>query len=124
MDSDINAYYLGTAHVQRRHLNYAERAGQPDDCIGCCITDTEHHLPALIADSDLKHALHQSGVEEYELYHFASHPKLQLSVTTTLPCLHGRYRLQNTTVRQDSWDEWWLVDLYSSGTAILHVGAS
>lgn len=117
---EIETYFLGVARVQLFHLQYAERPDQPDDCIGCCVSDQLHHVPALIASCDLEKALGDSGTANHELYRVAEHPMLPLPRSMLLPCLHGKHWLCGPRAKGNL-DDWWTVDLYSSGTVVRQV---
>jgi hypothetical protein len=109
-------YYLGTAQVALQHLNYSPCSAKPDDCVGCCISDIEHNLPALISPSTYHDCLVGAGISPDALYAIGLSPRLTLPIGLELPCLHGRFRLEMAK-RDESQGEndWWLVDLYSSG---------
>jgi hypothetical protein len=111
--------YLGTAQVRLRNLCYSSSSTKPDDCVGCCISDIEHNLPALISPSDYHDCLDGAGVSSDALYAIGFPPRLALPIDLELPCLHGRFRLE-TAKRNESQgeDDWWLVDLYSSGESM------
>lgn len=120
MDSRLekSRYYLGTAQVALQNLYYSHSSTETDDCTGCCIADEEHNLPALIEPSYLHQLLASSATSESALHRIGPLLRLDLPASVELPCLHGRFRLD--TSKQDSsssrLDEWWTVDLYSSGT--------
>jgi hypothetical protein len=109
-------YYLGTAQVRFRNLYYSPSSTKPDDCVGCCISDIEHNLPALISPLEYHDSLVGASISSDALYAIGSSPRLALPINLELPCLHGRFRLE-TAKRDESQgeDNWWLVDLYSSG---------
>ncbi|XP_014551494.1 hypothetical protein COCVIDRAFT_112713 [Bipolaris victoriae FI3] len=109
-------YYLGTAQIRLLNLCYSTAGSDPDDCVGCCISDIEHNLPALISNPEYQNCLNKAGISTHELYAVGNSPRLVLSGDIQLPCLHGRFRLE-TAKRDRSQDQndWWLVDLYSSG---------
>jgi hypothetical protein len=111
--------YLGTAQVRLRNLCYSSSSTKPDDCVGCCISDIEHNLPALISPTEYHDYLVSAGVSPDALYAIGFPPKLALPTDLELLCLHGRFRLE-TAKRDESQgeDDWWLVDLYSSGESI------
>jgi hypothetical protein len=112
-------YYLGTAHVRFRNLYYSPSSTKPDDCVGCCISDIEHNLPALIRPSEYHDCLASAGITSDALYAIGLSPRLALPIDLELPCLHGRFRLE--TAKSDELqgeNEWWLVDLHSSGESI------
>lgn len=117
-------YYLGTAHIKLRNLYYSVSDTEPDDCVGCCISDLEHNLPALIGSSEYLDCLAGAGISPDALYAVGLSPRLALPGGVELPCLHGRFRLE--TAKRDgpqSQDDWWLVDLYSSGKNIILLSA-
>jgi hypothetical protein len=109
-------YYLGTAQVRFRNLYYSPSNAKPDDCVGCCMSDIEHNLPALICPSEYHDCLVGAHISSDALYAIGSSPRLALPIGLELPCLHGRFRFE-TAKRDESQgeDDWWLVDLYSSG---------
>jgi hypothetical protein len=109
-------YYLGTAQIQLLHLRYRASSTEPDDCIGCCTSDLEHNLPALITSAEYWDCLAGAGVSPNALYAVGKAPRLALPSGVELLCLHGRFRLD--AAKRDgsqSQEDWWLVDLYSSG---------
>jgi hypothetical protein len=112
-------HYLGTAQVRLRNLCYSPSSTKPDDCVGCCISDIEHNLPALISPSEYHDCVVSADISPHALYAIGLSPKLALPVGLELPCLHGRFLLE-TAKRFESQGEndWWLVDLYSSGENI------
>ncbi|KAF5844344.1 hypothetical protein GGP41_004537 [Bipolaris sorokiniana] len=108
-------YYLGTAQIRLLNLCYSASASDPDDCVGCCISDVEHNLPALIGYFEYQNFLDEAGISKHALYAVGYPPRLVLSGDIQLPCLHSRFRLE--TAKRDrsrNQDDWWLVDLYSS----------
>lgn len=112
-------YYLGTAQIRLLNLCYSASASDPDDCVGCCISDVEHNLPALIGYFEYQNFLDEAGISKHALYAVGYPPRLVLSGDIQLPCLHSRFRLE--TAKRDrsrNQDDWWLVDLYSSGKKI------
>ena len=109
-------YLLGVVMIHPGSLYYVEEENQPDDCNGCCMSNSEHHMPALITRNDFSQALHESNILEHEVYHVTKHPKLQLSQPLRLPCLHGQSRLVHAL--RDSSANWIPVDLYSSGISL------
>ena len=109
-------YYLGTAQIRLLNLCYSTSSSDPDDCVGCCISDVEHNLPALISNPEYQNCFNNAGISTHELYAVGKSPRLVLSSDIQLPCLHGRFRLE--TAKRDgshNQNDWWLVDLYSSG---------
>lgn len=109
-------YYLGTAQIKVLNLCYSAPTTDLDDCEGCCISDLQHNLPALIGLSDYQDCLTRANITTDTLYAVGLSPKLTLPKDVELPCLHGRFRLE--AVKQEgsqSQDNWWLVDLYTSG---------
>ena len=111
-------YYLGTAQVRLGNLCYSTSSTTPDDCVGCCISDIQHNLPALISSSDYNDCLVDTCISS-NAYAIGLSPRLALPIGLKLPCLHGRFRLE-TAKRDESRgeDDWWLVDLYNSGESI------
>jgi len=115
-------YYLGTAQIRVLNLYYSASSTEPDDCIVCCISDLEHNLPALIDPSTYHDYLTSAGISSDALYAIGLSPKLSLPSTIELPCLHGKFRLE--TAKRDGpqgQEDWWLVDLYSSGESTIFV---
>jgi hypothetical protein len=115
-DTTLSQFYLGTVQVRLRNLCYNFSSIVADDCTGCCISDIEHNLPALISLSDYHDSLSRSEVPERMVYQVGSPPKLLLPDSFELPCLHGYFRLD--LAKRDNLstlDDWWLVDLYQSG---------
>ena len=113
-------YYLGTAQICLLNLSYSASGSDPDDCVGCCISDVEHNLPALIDYPDYQDFLDGAGISTDALYAVGHSPRLVLRDDIQLPCLHGRFRLE--TAKRDrsrNQDDWWLIDLYSSGKTII-----
>jgi hypothetical protein len=112
-------YYLGTAQVGLQHLYYSPCSTKPDDCVGCCISDIEHNLPALISPSAYQDCLAGAGISSDALYAIGLSPRLALPTGLELPCLHGRFRLETAKRHElQGENDWWLVDLYSSGESI------
>ncbi|KAJ6284206.1 hypothetical protein J3E71DRAFT_171788 [Bipolaris maydis] len=108
-------YYLGTAQIKVLNLCYSAPTTDLDDCEGCCISNLQHNLPALIGLSDYQDCLTRANITTDTLYAVRLSPKLTLPKDVELPCLHGRFRLE--AVKQEgsqSQDNWWLVDLYTS----------
>ncbi|CAN9292934.1 unnamed protein product [Alternaria alternata] len=108
-------YYLGTAQIRLLHLRYRASSTEPDDCIGCCTSDLEHNLPALITSAEYWDCLAGAGVSPNALYAVGKAPRLALPSGVELLCVHGRFRLD--AAKRDgsqSQEDWWLVDLYSS----------
>jgi hypothetical protein len=111
--------YLGTAQVRLRNLCYSSNSTKPDDCVGCCISDIEHNLPALISPSEYHDYLVGADVSPDALYAIGFPPRLALPTDLELPWLHGRFRLETAKGDESQGeDDWWLVDLYSSGENI------
>jgi hypothetical protein len=112
-------YYLGTAQIRLLNLHYSESSTEPDDCVGCCLSDLEHNLPALISSSEYRDCIAGASISPDALYAVGKSPRLALPSGVELPCLHGRFRLE-TAKRNGSQspNDWWLVDLYSSGESI------
>jgi hypothetical protein len=109
-------YYLGTAQVRLRNLCYSPSNAKPDDCVGCCISDIEHNLPILISPSEYHDCLIGAGISPDALYAIGLSPKLALPIDLELPCLHGRFLLETAKgFGSQGENDWWLVDLYSSG---------
>lgn len=109
-------YYLGTAQIKVLNLCYSAPTTDSDDCDGCCISDLEHNLPALIGFSDYQDCLTSASITADTLYAVGLSPKLALPKGVELPCLHGRFRLEAAKRGgSQSQDDWWLVDLYTSG---------
>jgi hypothetical protein len=115
-DGELSQYYLGTAQVRLKNLRYSSSSTISDDCTGCCISDVEHNLPALITSSEYYESLSNSNISKHTLYEIGIPPRLSLPSILELPCLHGRFRLEFAK-KDDSnrIDDWWLVDLYRSG---------
>jgi hypothetical protein len=115
-DSELSLYYLGTAQVRLQNLRYRTSAIESDECMGCCISDLEHNLPALITPFEYHQSLVSSNVSEQALYQIGPPPRLSLPEDLELPCLHGRFRLELAREGSSSnLDDWWSVDLYKSG---------
>lgn len=110
--------FLGVAWIQVSHLKFVASAEQPDDCFGCCLSDIEHNIPAFIHPADYRKAISESKIDKASLYHIKLHPKLLLPPLLQLPCLHGRYRLENAKSKGDQDQDWFCVDLYSQDTAV------
>ncbi|EOA87841.1 uncharacterized protein SETTUDRAFT_39292 [Exserohilum turcica Et28A] len=120
-------YYLGTAQINVLNLCYSAPTTDLDDCEGCFISDFQHNLPALIGFSDYQDCLTSANITTDTLYAVGMSPKLTLPKGVELLCLHGRFRLEAAKREgSQSQDDWWLVDLYTSGDCIiflLHVAA-
>jgi len=113
---EISRHYLGTAQVRLPNLRYSSSSTEPDDCVGCCLSDLEHNLPALVSYAEYMTYLSNAGISLNALFAVGRAPRLALPSDVQLPCLHGHFRLE--IAKRDepqSEDEWWLVDLYSSG---------
>lgn len=113
-------YYLGTAKIRLVNLCYKTTDSDPDECVGCCISDLEHNLPALISYPDYENYLNEAGITTHVVYAVGCSPKLALPDGVQLPCLHGQFRLE--TAKRDTsqnQEEWWLVDLYNKGENII-----
>jgi hypothetical protein len=115
-DSNISRYYLGTVQVRLRNISYSSSSTEPDNCSGCCISDLEHNLPALITYSEYQQSLIDSAIAECTLYQVGQPPRLVLPTSSELPCLHGRFRIESAKKDDsDRLNEWWIVDLYITG---------
>ena len=80
---------------------------------GCLRLDIEHHVPAIIKESELQKSLSISNVDGVDLLKRGSPPELEFSDDVTLICLHGRHRLEAAKEFLLPGDRWWIVDLYS-----------
>jgi hypothetical protein len=116
---DQSRHYLRVARIRLKHLCYSFNSKQPDDCISCSTSDLEHHVPAVIQPTEYYEALRINHVTAQQLHQVGIHPKLSLSESSELRCLHGYYRLKTAKRDPNRLEEWWLVDLYSSGKACI-----
>ena len=115
-------YYLGTAKIQLANLYYSTLSTEPDDCIGCCVSDLEHNLPALIGFPEYQDCLTRAGISPDALYTVGHSPRLPLPGSFKVPCLHGRFRLETAKQnRSQGQHDWWLVDLYTSGESVINL---
>jgi hypothetical protein len=109
-----NRCFLGTALIHLRHLRYLPDKQIQDNCVGCCMSDVEHNLPALVSRADYQSALTLSHLSTKDLHIVGSACKLTLPESVDLLCLHGDYRLANARKDTSKAGEWWAVDLYDS----------
>src|SRR5262245_6997103 len=71
-------YYLGTAQIAVQNLYYSEDQTESDACSGCCISDLEHNLPALVEPSDIYQAIASLKIPGNALYQVGPPPRLPL----------------------------------------------
>ncbi len=135
MDEDLqlerekSVNYWGAARVQLRwlafhnteldtkHLQILKSSFQKD----CRRLDRRNHIPAIIDQQSLEHALRLSEISEGHLPKDSQHqiPELGFWAGYQLDCLHGRHRAEAAKLALAPSDKWWTVDLYSAGTKTL-----
>ena len=83
---------------------------------GCLRLEPEHSIPVLIEDDTLSRYLQSSGTSHaglLDLRHIP--PTLQLDGPDNLLALHGQHRIEAARRYLDTFDQWWVIDLYSTG---------
>ena len=87
---------------------------------GCLRLSPSNHVPAIIAEQDLKVVLQHSGKTLEDLLNSAQDapPKLTLPPNYMLECLHGQHRILAALETLTPKEEWWTVDLYLSGLTL------
>src|SRR5690242_11530563 len=110
----ISRYFLGSAFVQARHLRYSALDTWPDDCVGCCNSNSHHRIPALISSSQYQYALSNSGISKNALFDVGLHPKIMLLDGTKLPYLHGEAHVKGLLYDRSDGEEWVCVNLYQA----------
>jgi hypothetical protein len=133
--NERNKQYLGTARIDLSCLQaFIEddfRPNQPRDdrsekmrvkrlvrifaFEGCLRLEPEHHVDALISQSELNEALKLSSKTPDDLRSKGIPPKLDFRPSKQLKCLNGRHRLKAAKKVLEKGDDWWVVDLYSNG---------
>lgn len=111
---EYTRFFLGVAFVKSQHLTYLAIDSQPDNCVGCCTSNSDHHIPSLITQDQYQTAVADAGITNAELFRAAPHPKLEYSGRTQLQCLHGEARLRNAQLDTNREAEWVCVDLYQA----------
>jgi hypothetical protein len=96
------------------NLCFAEDANWVDECRGCCMSNLDYHLPALISPNELSRLMSASGMSEKDLHKATNYVELNLPALFQLPCLHGKSRLIHAST-QDTAPKWLPVDLYAAG---------
>lgn len=129
LSTERNRAYQGRAKVQIRWLSFEDdwdlgvraldsrnvaRLVQIFELEGCFRREPDHYVPALISSEVLSAALSQGNRNAGDLLAVADEP-LELNVSSSLICLHGRHRLEAAKQHLNLDDKWWVVDLYLSG---------
>lgn len=96
----------------QKDVRRLKRVLQKEDCYR--LADDEHHVSALISQSQLDEALRRANRSLLDLNSKDVPPILEPSLP--LQCIHGKSRLQAARDDMGDGDGWWAVDLYGEGT--------
>jgi hypothetical protein len=118
MPLHCSQYLLGVARVHVTNLCFAEDESWLDECGGCCMSNLDYHLPALISPNDLSRFISASGFSEKDLHRTTNYLELDLPAPFQLPCLHGKSRLLHASSEATA-PKWLPVDLYAAGNQLL-----
>ena len=100
-----------------RALNYknVDRLSTVFTSEGCLRLEPDHHIPVLIEQEKLDRALELSNVGQSDLLDFRRvPPTLSFDGLEPIFALHGRHRIEAARRFLDPFDQWWVVDLYST----------
>jgi hypothetical protein len=114
---------LARARVQLKHLQFdLERNPIKERQVlhmleiynleGCQRLVPENFIPAIISKKDFDQALTQSKFSQTDP---TSIPELVLPINFKLLCLHGKHRIFAAQEFLEPGNQWWTVDIYSSG---------
>ena len=122
------SHFRGRAKILLRNLQFENEnveGGRKEDASnvgrlilvyeseGCFRLEYENSIPALVSEDVLVRWVQHSNVSNAELLDFRRAPPL-LEVDEPLVALHGRHRVEAARRFLDPFDQWWVVDLYSS----------
>ncbi|KAI9799076.1 MAG: hypothetical protein M1833_004270 [Piccolia ochrophora] len=118
--------FRGSAKVKLKHIHFEEdhvpgarqldvknvaRLKKVFELEGCMRLDEEHHVPAVIEESVLSHALNGRD-SPTTLLGLTEPPQLSFPAEIRLRCLHGKHRIHAAKEHLLPGDQWWVVDLY------------
>ena len=130
LSEEKRKHFLGCAKIDLKHLNFSQSSAREldDENIqrllsafklrGCLRLDIQYHVPATINAHFLGQVVRNSGASMTDVrsHEAACWPTLRLPEGSEIECLHGQHRLAAARRYLLPRDQWWIVDLYSTGT--------
>ena len=131
--NDRNTYFRGTARIKFQSLHFVnihDRKRDDEKLIktlkekfkkpaGCLRLEPKNHIPAVIAQETLDHAIRLSPPEanQNSLLNNPEKlpPELRFPPDVGIKCLQGRLRVEAAKQALPRKDWWWTIDLYLKG---------
>lgn len=125
-------HFCGCAKVSLHSLSFLQSSAREIDeatvdhllssfqLAGCLRLDPCYHVPAVIDPNFLEAALARAGATTDDLNSDdpTRWPMLELPSGAKVECLHGQHRVAAAQRYLRKNDQWWVLDLYSSGRSM------
>jgi len=129
LNEERKKHFLGCAKIDLKHLNFSQSSARELDdeniqrllsafkLTGCLRLDTQYHVPAIIDAHFLSQMVREGGasLDDIRSHEPSRWPALKLPEGSEIECLHGQHRLVAAREYLLPRDQWWVIDLYSTG---------